>query len=133
MIVRIDPAGARYTNFVLQDWWFRTIDYDRFLSSITSEMARLDADGSYTLVVSSRDPGVHNWVETGGLHDLLVVARWQGLPKAPGAATPTISARRVALKNVMAELGASAHPISDAERQAQRAARAKAYQRRISV
>ncbi|MEJ0045247.1 MAG: hypothetical protein WDN04_03215 [Rhodospirillales bacterium] len=65
MIVRIDPAGARYTAFSLVDWWYRSIDAETTLSSITGAAAHANAEGSFTLVVAARDPGLRNWVETG--------------------------------------------------------------------
>ena len=66
----------------MQDWWFRAIDYWTRETSLTMGRTKPNADGTYTVVVSVNDPGVHNWIGTGGLQELTerpsVRARGQG-------------------------------------------------------
>jgi hypothetical protein len=79
-IVRFDPAGACYNSFQIAMWWYRSIDAHRIQSGLTAAQAETNADGTVSLVVSARDPGIANWVNTGGFRDLLPMIRWQGIP-----------------------------------------------------
>ena len=79
-IIRFDPAGACYNSFQMATWWYRSIDAHRIPSGLTAAQAEPNADGTISLIVSARDPGVANWIDTGGLKDLLPMIRWQGIP-----------------------------------------------------
>ncbi|ATE67168.1 hypothetical protein COO09_21510 [Rhizorhabdus dicambivorans] len=81
-IVRFDPAGACYNSFQMAMWWYRSIDPHRIQSGLTAAQAEPNADGTISVVVSARDPGIANWVDTGGLKNLLPMIRWQGIPAA---------------------------------------------------
>ena len=133
IIVTLDPAGADYVNFVLQDYLFRTIDYWRIQSSLTNAQLRIDQDGRYRIVVSRADPGVHNWADPGGLRNVLVVTRWQGLPQTPSGRMPKLSSRGVRLTQLRGELPRGTVWVNAQERQAQLAARQRGFARRLEV
>jgi len=82
-VVTFGSGNAPFRDVVLQDFWFRTIDYWKHTSSMNNAQGVLNSDGSTTYVMSIRDPGVHNWIDTVGFHELLVVHRWQGLSRNP--------------------------------------------------
>lgn len=131
IIVNYDPAGAAYSGPVMQDWWFRTIDYWNSQTSLTLGHSVPDADGTVTTVVSVRDPGVHNWIGTGGLHDVLVVQRWQGLPKQQVRNGPAISVRLVKLPDLPAALPQGTLMVGEAQRREQIERRKAAFLRRL--
>ena len=79
-VIRFAPAGASYCSLQLAMWWYHSIDAQRIQSGLSARQAVHDGDGGITAVVSAKDPGVANWVQTGGLADLLPMIRWQGLP-----------------------------------------------------
>jgi hypothetical protein len=83
-VVTAGSGGAPFRDLVLQDFWFRTIEYWKHTSSMNNSQGIPNADGSTTYVISIKDPGVHNWLDTVGFHELLVVHRWQGLTPTPG-------------------------------------------------
>jgi hypothetical protein len=91
-VFTMGSGDAAYRNLTLYDFWFRTIDYPNRTSSFTNSQTIPNADGTTTYVVSHADPGVHNWLDSGGLHELLVVHRWQGLPPQPGPDGPVSAA-----------------------------------------
>ncbi len=80
-VLTVNPGGAAYRGLVAHDWWYRSIDYWRITSSLNNSQMTPDQDGNYTFVVSIKDPGIHNWIDTGGLHEVLLLHRWQGVAK----------------------------------------------------
>lgn len=79
-IIRFDPAGAAYAGIVCYDWWYRSIDSRVRQSSLTRASAVADTDGFYRCVLSAFDPGVANWLDSGGRSVVGTCFRWQGLP-----------------------------------------------------
>lgn len=94
-VFTIGPGGAPYHSIVLHDFWFRTIDYPTRQSCLNNGQSLPNPDGTVSYVVSHEDPGVANWLDPVGLHELLVVNRWQGLPPQPGPAGPPSAAGRL--------------------------------------
>ena len=87
---------------------------------------RFDTDGKFRIVLSQRDPGVQNWIDTCGYADGLVAYRWVRPTTAP---TPTSTAIEVSA--VRDHLPASTPQFSAADRQAQIAARRRGVARRF--
>ena len=125
-------AGAAYRHFVVNDWWYRSIDPWRRQSSLNNAQMSRDADGRYTYVIALRDPGVHNWIDTGGLHQTYAIQKWQGLPRRmnPGDA-PTITGRLVKLDELPGALPRGVRAVTAAERRHQLDERAAAFARRF--
>jgi hypothetical protein len=46
--------------------WLETIHYGRHQSSLNGHQALIDSDGILRVVISSRDPGVANWLDSAG-------------------------------------------------------------------
>ena len=79
-LVRMSKGLARYLGAQVCDPWFLSLDARRHVTSLNHAQA-VSADGdSFTLVLSAEDPGVVNWLDTGGLHDGMSVLRWQAVP-----------------------------------------------------
>jgi hypothetical protein len=133
MAIRLKPAGASYCALSLVDWWYRSLDAERVVSSLTNRQAVLDADGTMTLVIAAEDPGVANWVDTGGEREVLVIARWQGLPAAPVGAGPQVLEARLTHVAEVRDRPEAFGAIALAARTAQRQARQAAYARRYRV
>jgi hypothetical protein len=55
-----------FANLVLWNPHMQTLDYRSRRSSLNSAQMDLGADGSFRIVISERDPGVPNWIDTGG-------------------------------------------------------------------
>lgn len=133
-IITVDPAGAAYSGVVLHDVWFRTLPYWDRTTSLTRFASRAGADGHLTYVISNTDPGVHNWLDACGRRDLLLLYRWQGLPREPVRQGPAMSPLRVIkLRDLDKVLPADMHSLDSAGRERQRAARSSAFARRIAV
>lgn len=130
-LVRVRPAGARYVAMELGDWWFRSIDAGKRQSSLTGAQAQPDADGWITAIVARKDPGVANWLDTGGFGRVLFFTRWQGLPREPVDGGPATDVRVVKLSELPDTLRRS-QPIDPAARAASLAQRRAAWDRRTT-
>jgi hypothetical protein len=89
MIVTV-PAAPRavapYQGIQLGSRWYISLDYISHQTSLTADQARPDPDGMLRFVISERDPGVANWLETTGHQRGYVQIRWQRLARDLGPA-----------------------------------------------
>lgn len=77
LIVETDVPDARYWSFQLYELaWYELIDPYEHQTSLNHRQARVDADGRLRVVVSAQDPGVANWLDTGGRRNGLLTMRW---------------------------------------------------------
>jgi hypothetical protein len=132
VIITANAAGATYRDIVLHDLWLRSLPNRDHQVSLTNAQMLPDADGRYTYVLSIADPGVHNWLDPSGLHDVLILHRWQGFPD-PDADAPAIESRKLAFADLDASLPAGVVRVTPEERRAQIARRQAAYDRRFAV
>lgn len=132
-IYRYDPAGAAYCSLSLLGWWYRSIDAGTCQSSLSAAMAHPNPDGTITCVVSARDPGVHNWVDTSGFAHVMPLNRWQGLPPVELRHGPVAECRIVPFAELDDMLAPEVERIDGEGRAAQLAARVAAYDRRVTV
>ena len=76
MVIEFEPPDARYWQMQLCDVWFRTMDYATRQTGLNHFQARLDRDKKARIVVAHRDPGVQNWLDTGGHPEGMLQYRW---------------------------------------------------------
>lgn len=129
LLVTLDPVGSYYTGFQITDSWTIAPDPMHRLASLNRSQVTPNPDGTVTYAIALADPGVANWIDTCGLHDGWMLARWQGVP--PDAPLG-LMIREVRL----AKLDAlpSGIPRVDLDgRRAQVSARAQAFARRTSA
>lgn len=131
-VVTVDSAGAAYAGMVAHDWWFRTLEYWNRTSSLSSQASRPDPDGRYTYVISIRDPGVHNWIDTCGRHEALILYRWQSLPREQVRGGPMVGPMRIVkLRDLPQQLPKNTTVIDCGQRVRQVEAREAAFRRRL--
>ncbi|WP_432720515.1 DUF1214 domain-containing protein [Jeongeupia wiesaeckerbachi] len=134
LLVKVNLGGAGYFVLPVTDPWTVSVDPDRRQVSLNNVQAVADADGSYTFVVSPRDPGVYNWVETAGLHEGTLMPRWQKLPATtPSSGAPSISTKVLKLADLPYYLPAGTRTVTAAQRQQQLQARATGYAQRVTT
>ena len=129
LVIRFDPGGAGYWIVPVTDPWMLGVDPGAHQSSLNHRQAIADADGRYTFVVAVQDPGVHNWIDTAGLHEGTLMVRWQRLPE--GGGHPAISAQRVKLAALADVLPSDTVRVTAQERARQLDERRAAYRRRF--
>jgi hypothetical protein len=133
-VVTIGHGGAAFRNFVAHDFWLRSVDYWNITGSMNNSQGAPNADGfSTTYVVSLDDPGVHNWIDPGGLREVNLIHRWQGLPRAPGNGTgPAASGQLTMLGDLDRHLPRDMKRVTREERAAQLADRLATFQLRFA-
>jgi hypothetical protein len=57
---------SRFTNVMLWNVHMQTLEYRSRQCSLNSTQLVTDAEGRYRIVISDTDPGVPNWLDTGG-------------------------------------------------------------------
>ena len=119
VIVEYEPAGARYVAVQLTDWYFRSLDYGEIQSSLTRDQSAIDSDGRIRVVIARRDPGVANWIDTGGLAVVLLIMRWQGRPSIEVRGGPWCQMKLVKLADLTTELPADTTWFTAEQRKAQ--------------
>jgi hypothetical protein len=133
LILRMWPTGATYQSVHLRDMWNSSLEYANRQTSLTTDQAWLDPDGSYWVVVGGRDPGVRNWLDTMGLARGRLACRFDGIGNRPfdPAKTPTVV--EVKYEELRERLPAGTPEYTPAERQAAIAARRRHLQDRCHL
>jgi hypothetical protein len=65
-VIDFMPPRAPYWNFSIYSHWNQTFDARYRKVGVNNHDARLNGDGSMTIVVASRDAGLGNWLDTDG-------------------------------------------------------------------
>ena len=110
--------------------WYASTDYETHQTSLTKAQAVTDPDGRMRFVVSQRNPGIANWLETTGHRTGALMLRWQRLERdlTQDADGPTVEV--VAFEDVPKHLPHYA-PITPEEYAERIAARQRAVARRM--
>jgi hypothetical protein len=90
LIIEVTPPEALYWSVSMGNFWWETVDYANRQSSLNGHQAVLDDDGVFRAVVSHTDPGVANWLDTGGNHHGAMIFRWLRADHAPVPETRTV-------------------------------------------
>ena len=81
LVITLPVSDAPYLGFQLGSMWYISLDYINHQTSLNGTQAQRDPDGKIRIVVSGRDPGVLNWVETLGHPTGFLQFRWQRLSR----------------------------------------------------
>lgn len=127
LVITLTPGTAEYFNVPVTNAWTLSPDYTTGApTSLNNAQAIANPDGSYTLVVSKTDPGLANWVSTGGLNQGTTFARWQGLD--PNATVqPTLTTQVVTLDQLKSVLPSTTVYYTAEQRAQQIAERQSGY------
>lgn len=123
------PVEPVYIGFHLSNMWGESLDFANYQSSLNGLQAHRDPDNVLRYVVSHRDPGIANWVDTTGHPEGYMAVRW-AYPVKPKENLPWATARKVKLSEVLQHLPAGTRLITPQERRAQIAIRQEHVQRR---
>jgi hypothetical protein len=108
------PDRCTYRSLILTNEIYETTDWYNNHSSLNAAQAPGDKDGVLRIVVSARDPGVPNWLDTAGFSTGVIQGRWMEC-----SSKPTPSVRKVALADVKKSLPAGTPTITAQEREKQ--------------
>lgn len=111
LIVETEIPKCTYWNVQMNDVLWNQIEFAYRQSSLNGHQARLDGDGKFRAVIALEDPGVPNWLDTGGHTRGMLVGRWYRAETHP---MPTIT--KVPLADIRKHLPADTPQVSAAER-----------------
>ncbi|MGM7645491.1 hypothetical protein ACSVDM_11390 [Nocardia sp. JW2] len=77
LVITVPKSDAPYQGFQLGSLWYISLDYVNHQTSLNHAQAQVDPDGMIRMVVSKRDPGITNWIETTGRTRGILQFRWQ--------------------------------------------------------
>lgn len=83
LVLDIDPLDTRYWSITLENVWHECLDPFRTRSSGTQASFAPRPDGTVRVVIAAEDPGVPNWLDTGGRGRGFIVLRWLDNPDPP--------------------------------------------------
>jgi len=82
-VIETRVPDCPYWNFQLNNWWMESLDYRFHRIWVNKHGAKLNPDGTITLVVAPRDPGFGNWIDTAGHDRGTALLRWVGAKDHP--------------------------------------------------
>jgi hypothetical protein len=81
MIVTVPVSECAYQAIQIGSRWYISTDYEHHQTSLAKAQSHADPDGRFRYVVSERNPGVANWLETCGHPQGVMMLRWQRLSR----------------------------------------------------
>lgn len=85
MVITVpECADCSYQAVQIGSDWYVSTDYETHQTSLTKAQAVTDPDGMMRFVVSERNPGIANWLETTGHRTGSMMLRWQRLERDLG-------------------------------------------------
>jgi len=132
LIITTWPSTGNYQGIQLADLWFSSLEYANRQTSLTADQSYLNADGNYQYVLSARDPGAANWLDTTGRRRGVILFRYDGTTESTFDESKYPTARKVNIADLAAHLAPDALVVSPEERRMQIAARRKHVQIRFS-
>lgn len=76
MVINVKPPKCDTWNFQLNNYWMESLDYRYFNICINSHTAKINPDGTVTVIVAHENPGNENWIETAGHNEGTMCWRW---------------------------------------------------------
>lgn len=120
------PKKCGYYSTILTNDLFETTDWVNNHSSLNDSQSRLDSDGKLRIVISAKDPGVANWLDTAGNPTGVVQGRWTDCDSQP---MPTLT--RVKLAELRGKLPKDTPTVTPQQRDQHIRDRRAAFQQRI--
>lgn len=74
----LTPPQCEYWNIQLANHWLESLDNPDTIASINNANATVDDNGSVTVIISARDPGMDNWLDTQSHQRGVIALRWVG-------------------------------------------------------
>ncbi len=98
LVVNIQPPPYEfvYWGFVILNPWLESYDYHHTQTFVSNATGVKDADGSWTIVIAPKDPGIPNWLDTGGRLEGYAILRWVLAGNDP----PTPSCKQVSIDSL---------------------------------
>lgn len=123
----------QYIGFQLGTLWGESMEYAHRTGSLNGHQSEVGADGVIRLVVAHRDPGVANWLDTGGRPEGFLTPRWAYSETPDPEDWPSVRATKVRFSEIRKHLPSDTGSVTPEQRQAQIRIRQEHVQRRFRV
>jgi hypothetical protein len=131
LLVTTTATDAIYTGFQVGDPWMMVGSSRDTQNGLNGAQIEPDRDGLITYAISEQDPGLANWLDTGGVRAGWFMIRWQWLGIAGERPGLVHSASLVERSHVQAAVP-NAVRLSPRERARQLASRRASYDHRLA-
>jgi hypothetical protein len=75
-VVETEIPRCDYWNCQVNNYWDESLDYRYLPVHVNNHTARLNADGTVTVVLAAADPGFGNFLDTAGHSNGALMWRW---------------------------------------------------------
>ena len=98
--------------------------------SLNNYQSKINKSGTYSYILSQKDPGVHNWLDPSGLSEGILTLRWSGFPNEVVGKDLYVKSQLLLIEDAKKNLSEEQY-ISTVEREEQLKIRAQSYAWRI--
>ena len=91
LIIEVQRPACDTWNFQLNNYWMESLDYRYFPISINKHSATYGKDGSVKVIISHKDPGQPNWINTCDHTEGTMCWRWYRLAEGMEPVEPKCS------------------------------------------
>lgn len=106
------PAKCTYYSVILTNELYETTDWYNNQSTLNDAQSKPDADGILRVVISAKDPGIANWIDTSGYPTGVIQGRWTECDSQP---VPNL--RKVKVDQIAQSLPSTTAKVTPAERE----------------
>jgi hypothetical protein len=131
MVIDVNDGGAAYFVVPTGNIWGTTFEIVDRTSSLNKAQSIPNQDGTYTYVLSRRDPGIHNWIDPCDMGEGILTLRMAEFPDGRPNDDLSAKSRVVPFSKLREALPAETKWLSADERRQQQVERAAAYRRRL--
>jgi len=132
LVLDVDMGGAAYFIAPITNIWGTSnaiVDRNGCLNKHQSVPNR---DGTYTFVLSLRDPSVHNWLDPTDMPEGILTLRWAEFAQGRPGASFGVRSSLVKLDELPGRLPPGCATVTPRDRERQLAARAESYAWRLA-
>ncbi len=132
LVLDVQMGGADYFIAPITNVWGTSNAIVDRNGCLNRHQARPNSDGSYTFVLSLRDPGVHNWLDPSDMSEGILTLRWAEFAGGRPGLDFGVGSRLLPLAELDRALPPDTPRVTSAERQRQLAGRAASYAWRLA-
>lgn len=129
LVLTLNMLGAQYLSINSYRPFILSPEHVNRTSSLNNYQTKKNPDGSITFVFARKDPGVYNWIDSGGIPYGIVAVRWQTLtnPVSGTLKNAMQVIKVVKIADLRQELPPTTVWVTPEQRSEQRATRAKQF------
>ena len=124
--------GAKYFIAPITNIWGTTNNIVSKNGSLNNAQSKINADGTYTFILSVNDPGNFNWLDPSNLTEGILTLRWSGFPNEVVGQNLYVQSTLMLISDALIEVDEN-HKTSTKERESQLKQRRESYSWRTEL